>query len=467
METTASHLIRGAATPWSLCVLAACVLLTAPETATAAGMQTKGHPENQSCLGPSIVDVEDFADRIERRLLNGNVVGFALAISEGGITAASAGGGFARLPLVDSDEDGVAFTATKDMNVFSVSKTITAIATLQLMEALDLEPQDPISDYLPGAWDKGPGFGADGITFEELLTHRTGIEQAIAAQIIDGVELPDTNKWEGLELIVEQGVDSELAATACPTENEDGTWSLGAPEEPEAGYYGVRCYKNANFALARLLIWRMALETGALGPEFAEKGQVNSAPAYQRYVQQNVLHPAGVSGSCYPTGAEALRAMAYDIAQNEVPVMLTGGSTTLGQDGVLSCGPKNWWLSARDLVLIAAELHCGELLSESSRNLMDELKLGWDPGSNEGVNPDRYWHGGAGIWNPVVTQLLWKPENLPGTQAVVQTAPAENRLHTCIAKLPYDIDAALIMNSHLRDDPDTDACDVLLEAFGP
>ena len=439
------------------------------DKARGAGPDVSVRGKARDCFGPGIVDTDEFADHIQRRLA-GNVVGFGFAINEGGNPVVLGHGGFARIPFLDGN---VLFTFLTDINVFSVSKTITAIAALQLMEKLDLKPKDPISSWLPPTWGTGPGFDNDGITFVDLLTHRTGMLQVIAQHTNAGVELPDTNTWEGLEILVKEGIDPDLAATSCPESNDDGTYTMGNPQAPEGDHYGVYCYKNANYALARLLIWRMALETGDLTEEFDSNDLTlqaeESAFGYQHYVRQNVLQPAGVDGSCSATGPEGTRALAYDIDGNVPFLMVTAGSPTLGDDatGVLGCGPKNWWLSALDLVSLVGELSCGELLSPQSRDLMDELKMGWSKNSDSGTNAGRYWHGGSGFWTrDAQPQLLWPPhpDNPTEDEVVGTKGPAVNRVRTCLMKLPFGIDAALIMNSDLRDSDDT-ACDVLLEAF--
>jgi hypothetical protein len=45
------------------------------------------------------------------------------------------------------------------------------------------------------------------------------------------------------------------------------------------------------------------------------------------------------------------------------------------------------------------------------------------------------------------------------------TGAAVNSIRSCVVEFPFGIDAALMMNSKLRDEPDVSACTVLLEAF--
>jgi hypothetical protein len=439
----------------------------------------------RSCFGPGPVDVDDFETWIHRSLA-GNVVGYGLAISVAGIPAAVGQGGFAQIPLLDQN---VVFTHQTDIQVASVSKTITAIALLQLMEKLGISPDDPIGPYLPETWVQGPGFSDGAITFDDLLTHQTGVDQALAAMINAATEpLPSSNRWEGLELLVATGISSDVAASACPTKNDDGTYTLGGPEEPADDHYGVSCYKNANYALARELIWGLALQTGDLGAAYdvadPKDMPMASATGYQKVVRDHVLTPAGVAGSCKATGSPAQRSLMYDIEGNVPLVMLTAGADAYDNNDsdLLECGPYNWSLSALDLVKIMGKLSCGDMLSDASKTLMNERKLGWSAASNSATYPNRFWKEGG--WTQIrskVEQALWPlhanhPANDPtaskegcapiGPNLVCPaTGAATNRIHSCVVEFPFGIDAALVINSALRSDPEASACTVLLEAF--
>ena len=438
-----------------------------------------------SCVGSGVIDIGEFETWIRRRL-DANVVGYGFAISEGGVPVGFGQGGFAQIPGLDNN---VLFTPLTEIQVASVSKTITAIALVQLMEKLDVSADDAISPYLPESWDQGPGFKDWSLTFDDLLTHQTGFDQLIAQTINDADEdLPNPNTWEGLQLLVANGIPMKAAASSCPIKNDDGTFTLGGPEAPEGSHYGVYCYKNANYALARELIWRLAVQYGDLGAAFDEPDAklmpMASASGYQQYVQDHVLAPAGVVGSCQAAESTVTRSLMYDVLGNVPGVMLTAGADAYSNDDsdLLACGPYNWSLSALDLVQVMGTLSCGELLSDASKDLMHRRKMGWSRSSDSATYPDRYWHSGR--WTKTrsgVDQALWPPHpdhpknDLTATaDACVEigddlvcsaTGSATNRIHSCVVEFPFGIDAALVLNSDLRDDPDVSACDVLLEAF--
>jgi hypothetical protein len=486
MKTTTTSVMRVAGAGLVLALATGHGSLEAQRLAsTTLSGRAAGASDSHSCFGPGPVDIDDFEGWIHRALA-GNVVGYGLAISLAGVPAAIGQGGFAQIPLLDAN---VLFTHQTDIQVASVSKTITAIALLQLMEKLGISPDDAIGPYLPKTWAQGKGFSDGAITFDDLLTHQTGVDQALAAIINEATEeLPNPNTWEGLELLVAAGIPSEVAATDCPVDNGDGTYTLGAPKDPDDDHYGVLCYKNANYALARELIWRLALQTGDLGAAYdvAEPKEMPmaSATGYQKVVRDHVLTPAGVVGSCKATGSPVQRSLMYDINGNVALTMLTAGADAYANDDsdLLECGPYNWSLSALDLVKVMGKLSCGNLLSGDAKALMNERLLGWHPESNSGSNPGVFWKGGG--WTKSrsnVRQALWPlhedhPANNPGASeegcafigpnlVCPATGSAKNRIHTCVAEFPFGIDAALVINSDLRTDATADACSVLREAF--
>jgi CubicO group peptidase (beta-lactamase class C family) len=395
---------------------------------------------------PSIGTAQ-FAANIHAQLSN-KVVGYAFVIAKNGQLAVQGQGGFARIPVVDG---GKAFTVNTDVNVYSVSKTITAIAVLQLMEKLGVEPDDPIADWLPQSWAKGLGFSLNGITFFDLLTHRTGINQTIQKLDKEDEEFAalSTNTYAGVKAIVEHGIYPEFA--------DVGT--IG---------YGHYSYKNANYAIARVIIWQMALETGDITSNSELAADFDSALGYQQYIREHVLQLAGVDGFCYATGPESQRALAYDINKNFFPFQFTRGGSMGGSfpNGLLTAGPKNWWLSAMDLAAVAAHLHYGDLLSSESQGLMDDLEMGWSKSSDSASKPNRYWHGGLGKWTRSNRLQMLSPGHPANPTGFWQPSKVttKDRVRTCFMKLPDGLDATLVMNSDVRDSS-LNACGVIHAAF--
>jgi len=120
-----------------------------------------------------------------------------------------------------------------------------------------------VSEYLPADWVPGTGFSDNGVTFRQLLTHESGLKQMFDA--MSESDKPEwTNEWDGLQFIVSNGA------------------------MPGASY----AYKNANYALMRVLVPRLEVLSGA-GP-VTPITQANHAAIFLTFVSQNVLEPARI-----------------------------------------------------------------------------------------------------------------------------------------------------------------------------
>lgn len=102
--------------------------------------------------------VADFADKT-------GYPGITVAITEGDRVLHVAGYGY--------DSSGAAVTATTPMPVASVSKSFTALAVMQLVEAGAVALDGPVRDYLPDFRLSDPR--AERITVRQLLNHTSGI----------------------------------------------------------------------------------------------------------------------------------------------------------------------------------------------------------------------------------------------------------------------------------------------------
>ena len=393
-----------------------------------------------------LVDTSALADGI-RDQITGQVVGYAFTVSRNGVMVEERAEGWARLPVTD---EGVPFTIHTDLNVYSVSKTITGVAAMQLIERLGLSPHSPISPWLPATWNRGNGFSTDGISFYDLLTHRSGFDQTIERLNAEDEVFEDlsTNTYEGLQALVEHGIYSDIA--------ESGT--VG---------YAPYAYKNANQSLARILIANMAVASGDV--ELHEELHLNiaTAAAYSEYVNENVFEPAGISESyCYGTSDSS--ALAYDADFAWAPFAYTYGRNGNGgfPNGLLTCGAKNWNLSAHDLGSFLAHLQFGGLLSSAAREQFDELELGWSATSNSSARPNRYWHGGTGLFSRN-NAVQWLPPSSPfntTTSWITREYDGTAEIRTCVSKLPEGVNVSLVMNSNIRGSSRT-PCGVIQTAF--
>src|SRR5262249_6160707 len=136
--------------------------------------------------------------------------GYALSIAyQGQLYQVGESSGLARTA---ADAPSTPQSPAKEMHVASVSKTLTAIVTLHLLEQNGLTPDALIAPYLPSNWTLGTG--VEGLRFRDFMTHTSGFGQINAA-----------SDYEGLRAAIATDLGSQLFS-----------------------------YKNANFGLMRVLV---------------------------------------------------------------------------------------------------------------------------------------------------------------------------------------------------------------------
>jgi CubicO group peptidase (beta-lactamase class C family) len=238
---TAIHLIR------LLTASIVAVLALAASTATAAGPAFGTGPSVQLKMRDAILSD-----------LTGNATGFAYAIVKNGQLAYHGGVGFART----GPDGSVAMTSSHRVNVMSVTKTITAVATHQLLGELDLSVNTPVARFLPRSFSLGEGF--DTVTSKQLMNHTSGINQ-LWTSLSEAEQDQWGNDWDGLAFVVSHDI------------------SPGSSSQ----------YKNANYALLRLAIPALWKATGE-DPGITKITKENVGVWYLAYVQQKIFIPSGV-----------------------------------------------------------------------------------------------------------------------------------------------------------------------------
>jgi CubicO group peptidase (beta-lactamase class C family) len=376
-------------------------------TAATAALVAAPSPAHAApgAYAPPTVDVAKMRTEIVESLRS-RAVGFGYAIAKDGKLAKSGGGGLARRAV-----DGrLRFSSAQRMEVMSVTKNVTAVAMLKLLDANDIPVDTPVDEFLPDGWSKGFGFwGSNGATFRDLLAHTSGLGQAATT-------LSDTsqwgNDWDGLEWIVLNGA---------------------TPGSPYA-------YKNANYALFRVLIpelWRR------INPSVPVVTEANSWEQTLAYIQQHLLEPIGVHQvTCWPANP-AKAPLAYPRRY----VLGKGKLVKRNGSGLGACGGHaGLHLSARDLVRFQVHLrHTNQLLPAHVREQMDDLELGWNPSSNGSTDSGtagKFWHGGGGHWGK---------------------GSKRREINTCVMKLPYGVEAALLVNSPIAGG--RSPCGILKDSF--
>jgi len=285
---------------------------------------------------------------IEARYPSEPEVGYSYAIAQGGVVVTSGAGGFARAPW-EAVSPNVLMKDTTRMTLASVSKPITALAVMKLLDETSVKLDDPFYPLIAdqyGGWRAGtdgklmfvPHSGVDTITIRNLLTHRSGLQPGL-----------------GCGKIVES-----LAG-----------FLVGTP--------GVTYdYENANFCILREVI------------------EAVSGMDYMDYVQSKILTPAGIFDmNCTPDAVDP--ALYYNTI---------GSAGKNWGDYTSICSAFGWYGSAVDLATLAGQLRVGAILDQTDIDTMlgncpntdtNGYCLGWRRSSKAALGGDYFGHSGAWI----------------------------------------------------------------------
>lgn len=283
---------------------------------------------------PLVFDIGRFEQNI-RDALEDQTIGHAYAIVLNGVLHAAEPEGLAR----NATDGQQAQSPTKEMYIASMTKTISAVALLKLLADHGILVEDSIASHLPPDWTQGPNL--DQVTFRRLLTHRSGLD---AAGVSD-------QSLQSLRDVIEAG----------STGASDGQPSV---------------YTNANFGLLRILIPQIAHGEDVISA-YANVYPLDAVYAglYASVVTQNVFEPAGIAATV-PASDEAAttRTRLYRLGSPDDSGLDPG-------DWSLFAGATGWYLSTVELARFLGFLRFTEaILDAETRDLMDELFLGWlDP----------------------------------------------------------------------------------------
>jgi len=265
-------------------------------------------------------------------------------------------------------------TALDDrLNIASMSKTITAAAVLSLLQAKNLLPDTRVMSFLPSDWILHQGLQT--LTFEHLLTHRSGFH----------LEEKQNKETQKNEFIVNaKGVTADQDAS-----DYEGMKKLFA-REPFFPVGSTRSYRNVNFAIFRIILPYLNSYnrfTKEVTLKAGSKPAETLANAYISIVNQRVLEPSGV----VPAGCDS-KTLKQSPAKPSLPVLLyeyqqpTKPGIDLG-DSTLYCGAAGWSLSVVDYAQFLQTLFFTEIImSEKNRALM--MAIGVADGHGLGINRD-------------------------------------------------------------------------------
>ncbi len=281
--------------------------------------------------------------------------------------------------------------------------------------------ESSIDPYLPPDWQRGPGFNTKSVKFRHLLTHTSGIGQAIAAMN----PKPSGNGWGSMQTVVAGGtvVNSQ------------------------------RQYKNMNFALLQVLNAELykrsggamtqtvpydensggdigSLSTGAETYTYTVPVTEESHPVYAlNYLRKLILEPAGLKGISCKAGDPATEAWSYPLNALQGT---NGGLVTASVCG----GHMGLRLSSMQHVQLLAHLRHGTIINPADLATMDQLRAGWDEDSNGGDGGQAGQQDGIAD-TPGSVGAFWHAGDAVDT----------NQIHTCGATFAGGIQVSLIVNS--------------------
>jgi beta-lactamase family protein len=338
-------------------------------------------------------------ERNLRAALDGRTVGYAYSIGTGGKLDRQAGVGSAR---VAPDMPVTPQSATKAMTVASISKPVTAAATLRLLEQKNISVDSPIGPWLPAAWKRGAG--VDSITFRDLMTHRSGLLQnyQAATGTTQGVS---TGSWDNIRIAVGHNLGSKSYK-----------------------------YANMNFSIFRIMVPKIAygVDLSALydaPPPNVTAAQIDylTGVVFLGYLKP-VLALAKTPVGCNSADPDPTRLYAYP----------TGGQSGWGPvDYTTGCGGYGYNMSANGITSFISHVrYTTTLVSSAARSLMVDGQLGLK--AYNGAHGTYHGHG-----------AVWAQSGGRGMRG-------------CVMSFHIKVDATLLVNSR-GDYPQ--ACTVLQNAF--
>lgn len=297
----------------------------------------------------------DLFERNLRATLARKTVGYAYSIGKSGQLDRQAGVGFARTA---ADNPVTAQSATKAMTVASISKPVTAAATLRLLEQKGISVDSPIGPWLPATWQRGDG--VDDITFRQLMTHTSGLLQNY--QTATGTTAgKSTGSWDNIRIAVGQ----DLGSTSYK-------------------------YANMNFSIFRIMVPKIAYGLD-LSPLY-DVPPPNVTPAQIDYLTglvflaylKPVLALAGTQVGCANTDPNPTKLYALDGKAGWGPA-----------DYTQSCGGFGYNLSANGIASFISHVrYTNTLVSPAARSLMVDGGLGLKAYSGAHGT----YHGHGAVW---------------------------------------------------------------------
>lgn len=333
-----------------------------PPWAGLGGKPTTG-PNTPICDNAQCLRVCKMTKNV-RAELDGNVVGYSLFVGQ--------------YPKYDAYGDARTstdgqkyFTSKTKVTVASVSKLVTAIGAIRILDKYGVKLNDAIGKYLPSDWTVSDY--VKNLTFAQLLSQRSGV--------MDYGNV--ANDYQTLKNFFSQSVSKTTTTSCDPTDSNNNFIKVTSgqginPNNPNgAGMPYNFCYSNFNFSIFRILLPKVA--------KYPEEADLSKRPQvladqYIKLIQENEFDLVGQKNvSCAPPAQ-------MPDASNYAYAYLAPG-TKKGYDwgdNSLTCGAAGWYLSAEDItkVMLSISSKDGKIFTVSPKTdqfeVMRQLGLGLD-----------------------------------------------------------------------------------------
>jgi len=274
------------------------------------------------------LDVDGFGQDLHAALSN-STNGYVMRMIRGGQTIYTLQWDWAQRP----SNGGNGWNPDRRMHIASVSKFITAMALVDLLDREGIDVNSSIAPWLPDYWTLGSN--VQSISFAHLLTNTSGFSTG-----------GSTSDYGFMRQQVAGGVPGP-----APAGND---------------------YENMNFGLARILIATIGgYVNTSYDPGFAMRDplwDLITLMAYVDYVETRIFAPSGVTGA----GLVGDNNTAYAYTW-------TGGNAWLPGDLSDWAGGASWHMSINDVLRIAHRFRrMGSPISQSRASEILQLGLGVD-----------------------------------------------------------------------------------------
>ena len=332
--------------------------------------------------GKNYITINQFADSLKKEL-DGRVIKYAFVVRHKlAITSREAG---------KKNTGTNNFTIDSKCNIASVTKTITAVAVLQLLEKKNLTLDEPVWRYLPATWNTSL---IKNITFRQVLTHSAGFPNPPLA---DNVDYGDV--WNTIE---------------------------GGPNPVTLNNHD---YKNINYGICRILVDFL----DGYDPTAYANQEYGTGSYFINYLQKNIFDLIHVQNVSFTP-----QSFNTTLFFKNTHVTGDGEPGTDYGNWLLKPGSAGIQLSAKELSEFLFFLETdNKFISKNMRSQMESSKIGWDD-INAFVGDEFLYKGGyfgdPRHLDPILESAIFHFKNGLEISIIVNGDPGHDAVRTAYEK---------------------------------